>query len=204
MIVIIDYQVGNLVSISNMLKRAGGNSVISSNIDVIGNASKLILPGVGSFDYGMKKLRETCLIEILNQKVLVDKVPILGICLGMQLMTKHSEEGNEKGLGWIDASTVKFNFKEQHNDYKVPHMGWNDVNNIQNNGLFNELGQSRFYFVHSYFVKCNDSLNSMCTTNYGFEFVSGILKDNIMGVQFHPEKSHKYGMQLMTNFINLK
>ena len=204
MIIIIDYQVGNLVSISNMLKRAGSNSVISSNVDLIAKASKLILPGVGSFDYGMKKLKETGLIEILNQKALVDKIPVLGICLGMQLMTKHSEEGDKEGLGWIDANTVKFDFKEQHNDYKVPHMGWNEVNNIQNNGLFNELNESRFYFVHSYFVKCNDSKNIMCTTNYGFEFISGILKDNIMGVQFHPEKSHKYGMQLMTNFINLK
>lgn len=201
MITIIDYGLGNLGSIKNMLTKIGCDSIITSNIEKITKSSKLILPGVGSFDNGMNNLKKRKMIPILNDLVLNKKIPILGICLGMQLLAKNSQEGNLKGLGWIDADTIKFINKE----LKVPHMGWNNINIFQKNKLFEGLEKedTRFYFVHSYYVKCNNSNNILTTTNYGLNFTSSINKQNIYGVQFHPEKSHKFGMQLLENFVKI-
>lgn len=198
MIVVIDYGMGNLGSIANMIKKVGHKCIITSDLDVIKNATKLILPGVGSFDNGIRNLAEFGMIEVLNQKVLVEKIPILGICLGMQLMTKSSEEGTLAGLGWINAQTKKF----VSDSLKIPHMGWNIIKHEKESKLFNELNtEKRFYFVHSYCVSCNQKLDILTNTNYIQDFVSSFEKENIIGVQFHPEKSHKFGMNLIKNFV---
>lgn len=201
MLIIINYNMGNLGSILNMIKKIGYNAIITSNLDEISKASKLILPGVGAFDNGINNLKELGIFDLLNKKILEEKVPILGICLGMQLMTLSSEEGKEKGLGWLNAITKKFNF--QNKELKVPHMGWNTITLRKHSKLFNEMEnqENRFYFVHSYAVECFDKNDILTTTCYGYEFVSSFEKENIIGVQFHPEKSHKFGMQLLKNFI---
>lgn len=203
MIVVVDYGLGNIGSILNMIKKVGGKANCSSNIKEINDADKLILAGVGSFDTGIKNLNEKGLIPILSQRANKEKVPILGICLGMQLMTKNSQEGILPGLGWIDAVTKKFNF-EKNDNYKVPHMGWNTVNIRREGSIFIDMPiESRFYFVHSYYVSCNNQSDILSTTNYGIEFVSSYQKDNIIGTQFHPEKSHKFGLKLMKNFVEM-
>jgi len=198
MITIIDYGMGNLGSIANMVKKVGGQSFITSDLNEIKKATKLILPGVGSFDNGMSKLRELDLIDILNKKVLEDKVPIMGICLGMQLMTNFSEEGKLVGLGWIDAQSKKF----VSDKLKIPHMGWNIIYQKKVSKLFDELtSEKRFYFVHSYCVSCNKEEDILTKTSYVHDFVSSFERENIIGVQFHPEKSHKFGMALFKNFV---
>jgi len=202
MITIIDYGLGNVGSILNMLRKMNTKAVISSRIEDIEAAEKLILPGVGAFDNGISSLRERKLITILNKKVIEDKTPILGICLGMQLLTKSSEEGNLKGLGFINAKTIKFNFN--NNNLKVPNMGWNFINQEKESKLLLGLDRnSRFYFVHSYYVACEEKKDIIATTDYGLIFVSVFERKNIFGVQFHPEKSHKFGMQLLKNFSEL-
>lgn len=203
MIVIVDYGSGNIGSIRNMFKKVGiKDSLFSSTPEDILAANKLILPGVGSFDNGMKNLQEKGLIEILNKKVIEQKTPILGICLGMQLLTKSSEEGTEKGLGWIDAKTVKFQFKPEQK-LKIPHMGWNYVTVKKENSLIDVEGKKRFYFVHSYYVQCTDPKDVLAQANYHFDFTCMLQKDQIWGAQFHPEKSHKFGMKLFENFAKM-
>jgi glutamine amidotransferase len=198
MTVIIDYGLGNLGSIANMIKKIGHTSIITSDLEEIKNASKLILPGVGSFDNGMRNLAELGMIEVLNQKVLIEKTPVLGICLGMQLMTKSSEEGKLAGLGWIDAQTKKF----ISDTLKIPHMGWNILKHQKESKLFDELeSEKRYYFVHSYYVECLNKEDMLTLTTYTHDFVSSFERDNIIGAQFHPEKSHKFGMNLLTNFV---
>lgn len=199
MIVIIDYGMGNVKSIVNILHKVGGEAVISHDIDEIMNADKIILPGIGSFDMGIRNLTEQGLIPILNKKVVQEKTPFLGICLGMQLITKKSEEGKLDGLGWIDAETIKF---KSMNNLKVPHMGWNYIIIKKNSQLFKHMYDNpRFYFVHSYYVECKNKDDVLTTTEYGFDFTSAIEKENIYATQFHPEKSHKFGMKLMKNFV---
>lgn len=205
MITIIDYGMGNLGSIKNMFKYIGVEATIESNVDKIKNASKILLPGVGSFDAAMKKINETDLREVLNEKALKEQVPVLGICLGMQLLTNSSEEGSLDGLGWVDAETMSFKDRIDKK-YRIPHMGWNIVNKSNECLLtagFEEFDETRFYFVHSYFVKVKDEKNSILKTDYGVEFDSAIQKDNIFGAQFHPEKSHKFGMKLFENFARI-
>lgn len=203
MIIIVDYGMGNLGSVLNMFKKVGASAKISSDLDEISKAKKILLPGVGAFDTAMKRIKDTGMTEILNQKALVDKIPILGICLGMQLLTNKSEEGKLPGLGWIDGET--FNFKDRiDGSLKVPHMGWNIVDINKENAITNNYkGEVRFYFVHSYFVKVKNPINSMMTTSYGITFDSAIVRDNIFGAQFHPEKSHKFGMNLFNNFAKI-
>lgn len=199
-VVIVDYGMGNLGSISNMLKYIGVDSIITSDHNIIERADKIILPGVGHFDRAMYNIIELNLVEILRKKSLVDKVPFLGICLGMQLMCRHSEEGNKNGLGLINADVINFDLDRA---YKVPHMGWNLIEPVNENKILANLdSNSKFYFVHSYFVKTDDESNVLTYTNYGHKFVSGITNnENIFGVQFHPEKSHKYGVKLFKNFV---
>jgi glutamine amidotransferase len=202
MITIIDYKTGNLGSIQNILKRIGEDSVVTSDYDEIARATKLILPGVGAFDTGMRNLTSLNLIDILNKKVIEEKIPVLGICLGMQLLSKNSEEGSLPGLGWIDASTVRFKF-EDSTEYKIPHMGWNFIRQHKTGKLFDNMyPDSRFYFVHSYFFRANDPEDVLTSTTYEIEFTSAIERGNILGVQFHPEKSHKFGMKLLRNFVD--
>jgi glutamine amidotransferase len=203
MITIVDYKTGNLGSIQNILKRIGEESVVTSDIKEISRATKLILPGVGAFDTGMKNLYDLDLAGILNEKVLADKIPVLGICLGMQLLSLGSEEGTLSGLGWIDAEIIRFSFKNSIN-YKIPHMGWNFVHQQKESKLFEGMySDARFYFVHAYYLKNNDPVDILTTTGYETEFTSAVEKGNILGVQFHPEKSHKFGMKLLKNFIDL-
>jgi glutamine amidotransferase len=201
MIVIIDYGMGNLGSILNMLKKIGARAVISSEIQVIATADKLILPGVGAFDNGMRNLNERGFIEVLVRKVRTARTPILGICLGMQLFSKRSEEGSLEGLGWIDADTERFRFDGPIAGLKIPHMGWNTVQVVKESPLLNAMYEEpRFYFIHSYHVVCRNQTDVLTKTNYGIDFVSSVARENIIGVQFHPEKSHKFGMKLLQNF----
>lgn len=201
-IVVIDYGMGNLGSIANMLKYLGANATISSDKSIISRAHKLILPGVGHFDRAMQNINQLGLIDAISQKVLLEKTPIMGICLGMQLLCNSSEEGSDKGLCFVDANVVKFSFEKSQN-LKVPHMGWNKVELTKPASLITKgLSQdSRFYFVHSYYVACKDDKDILTKSTYGHSFVSSFEKENIVGVQFHPEKSHKYGITLFRNFI---
>jgi glutamine amidotransferase len=200
MVVIVDYGVGNLGSISNMLKRINIDAKISSNARDIQTSEKLILPGVGSFDYGMNCLRSRGLAEVMNDRVLKDGVPILGICLGMQLFAEKSEEGSVDGLGWIPGTVVKFNIDKSSN-LKVPHMGWADVLAVSPCRLFSDnVPTPRFYFVHSFHYSCANPVCIKGVAVHSYEFPAVIEMENIVGVQFHPEKSHKYGMSVLKNF----
>jgi glutamine amidotransferase len=204
MVIIVDYGIGNLGSIQNMLKRIGVESMISSDEKVIDSANRLIIPGIGAFDNGMKKLNEYGLIPILEKKAMKDKIPVLGICLGMQLMTELSEEGKSAGLGWVKGKTVKFKFDGDNKNLKIPHMGWNTIEIKKTSPLFEDLPEEkRFYFVHSYHVVTEAEPDSYCTTNYGYDFSSMFQYGNLFGVQFHPEKSHKYGMKLLKNYTEI-
>jgi glutamine amidotransferase len=204
MIVIVDYGMGNIGSIMNMIKKAGGTSLLTSEPDIIASAKKLILPGVGAFDNGMKNLSDQGLIPLLNKKVLEEKTPVLGICLGMQLMTRKSGEGSLEGLGWIDAETIRFEFPAEQANLRVPHMGWNNISIVKDHPLLAGMPDDpSFYFVHSYHVVCHHQEDILTSTSYGFEFTSALAHDNIMATQFHPEKSHKYGLQLIRNFVEL-
>jgi len=204
MLTIIDYGIGNLTSIQNMLKKAGyPNAIISNKTADIAAADKLILPGVGHFDYGMEQLRQSGFFETLNKRVLVDKVPILGICLGAQLLTECSEEGESSGLGWIKGRTVRFRPEKMNTTLKVPHMGWGEIEQSKQSSLLQGLPDfPRFYFVHSYHLQCTNEVDELASCRYGYSFTACIERDNIIGVQFHPEKSHKFGLQLLSNFIN--
>jgi glutamine amidotransferase len=202
MIGIIDYGMGNIGSLSNMVERLGGLSTIITGPGEFKNIDKLILPGVGSFDNGIKHLKDSKIWEPLNNKVLIEKTPILCICLGMQLITKGSTEGKLPGLGWIDGECFKFSFDDPA--LKVPHMGWNSVQYSKESVLKSFIPENpRFYFVHSFYVKCNQQSEILATTHYNLDFVSMIEKGNIFATQFHPEKSHKYGMGLIKSFIEL-
>jgi glutamine amidotransferase len=201
MIVVVDYGVGNLGSIVNMYKKVGAKAIASSDPVVIGNAEKLILPGIGAFDAGMQKLNERGLIPLLNELVLEKKIPVLGLCLGLQLMTRRSDEGQLSGLGWLDAETLRFRFEGASSNLKVPHMGWNTIEIRRPHPLFTDIDpEARFYFVHSYYVQSHDPKAVLAETDYGGHFHSIFAKDNIMGAQFHPEKSHKHGMRLLKGF----
>jgi glutamine amidotransferase len=202
MITIIDCGIGNLGSVINMFKRLGVVAEASSDAEIIGKAKKIILPGVGAFDTAMNKLESMGLTDVILKKASVEKIPFLGICLGMQLLTNGSEEGQRKGLGLINAKTLKFSFPNEEN-YKIPHMGWNAVNTLQSNPLIEEQ-PNKFYFIHSYYVKAESDKNVLGRTFYGQEFDSVITNgDNIFGTQFHPEKSHKFGMKLLQSFASL-
>jgi len=205
MIGIIDFDMGNLKSIANMIKKIGYDSCITRLPDEISAADKLILPGVGSFDQGIKKIRYYGLDNILHQEVIKQNKKILGICLGMQLMMSHSEEGSLKGLSWIEGDVKKFKFSSQQN-LKIPHMGWNTVDIQKENILLeqSERIEERFYFVHSYYVTCSCPENILATSFYGNKFVASFQRENIFGVQFHPEKSHRFGKKLLANFLGIK
>ena len=200
-IVIVDYKMGNINSVARKLTLLGIDYIISDNANEIINADKLILPGVGHFGKAMKQLEESNLIGVLNEAVIIRKKPILGICLGMQLMAKFSEEGNTVGLGWFDAKVVSFKVKDKLR-FKVPHTGWNNVLYTKDSAINNLLPLNpEFYFVHAYHFVPDNPSDVLHTTIYENEFVSAIQRENIVGVQYHPEKSHDAGIQLIKNFI---
>ncbi|HUR10516.1 MAG TPA: imidazole glycerol phosphate synthase subunit HisH [Flavitalea sp.] len=202
MITIVDYGVGNLASIKNILKKIGAESVISADESVIAAADKLILPGVGAFDTCAEKLQQSGLQDILNKKALHEKIPVLGVCVGMQLLTDGSEEGKLPGLGWIRGRIVRFRQEDMPAGYKIPHMGWTEVELNKPSGLFKDMYEEpRFYFVHSYYPVPQEEKNVLLYAQYGKRFAAGMEQENIMGVQFHPEKSHKFGMKLLHNFV---
>lgn len=201
MIAIIDYGIGNVSSISNMFKKIGVSAILTSDHNTISQADKIILPGVGSFDSGMTKLHESGLVEIIKEHTLINKKPLLGICLGMQMLGTGSEEGKETGLSFIPFTNKKFSFDEDVK-FKVPHMGWNIVSPLMKDDpfLYGLEGVQRYYFVHSYHAVCESPENVLLECDYGYIFTAAVKKDNIYGVQFHPEKSHNFGMALLENF----
>jgi glutamine amidotransferase len=204
MVTIVDYGVGNLASIANMARKAGTDCVISSDPAVVAAADKLILPGVGAFDRGMANLEERGLMAALNERAMERRVPTLGLCLGMQLMGRGSEEGTRAGLGWIAADSVRFIADTDAPALKVPHMGWNYIEPAAPAALIDALpAEPRFYFVHSYYLACDQPADVMCWTTYGARFASGIHHGNLWGTQFHPEKSHSFGLALLRNFLAL-
>ncbi len=201
MLVIVDYGVGNLSSIQNMIKKGGNQSIISGDVDIIANASKILLPGMGHFDNCMIKLKASGLLPAIEKKVFTEKIPLLGICVGLQMFMHSSEEGNEPGLGWIHGKTVRFDTTRMDtNNFRIPNMGWLDVETVKPSGLFAGLKESRFYFAHTYHVKLDNYSDELVKANYGYNFTAGIECGNIIGVQFHPEKSHRFGMLLLKNF----
>ena len=200
MVGIINYGLGNLGSIQNMLKVIGEKSIISNNISELDKCDRYILPGVGAFDTGMNQLNKSGLTEFITRKAVIEKKLIMGICLGMQLLGRKSEEGILHGLGLIPFDNVKFNFDDS--TLKIPHMGWDIVKFKQKNPLVNNLqGMQRYYFVNSYHALCDSEENVLMTCDYGYEFAAAVMKENIIGVQFHPEKSHDFGMALLDNFV---
>lgn len=203
MIVIVDYGMGNLGSIANMFRNIGAQVEVTDDPRRIELAERLILAGVGAFDAGMQHLHDTNLIPLLERKVLGQKTPFLGICLGMQLLTSQSEEGQRAGLGWINAETLRFRPEKIGTGHRVPHMGWNEIHVLKAHPILTDLGEeARFYFVHSYYVNCLDEEAVLATTLYGLSFHSVLGKGNILGTQFHPEKSHRYGRKILENFVH--
>ncbi len=203
MISVIDYGVCNLGSMLNMLRKVGAEAQLVSTAAELERAEKLVLPGVGAFDNGMGALRERRLAEALRKRVLQDKVPLLGVCLGMQMLGRRSEEGGMEGLGLVDADVRRIRLAPDSKK-KVPHMGWNLLTPRRDSLLLRELAaRSRFYFCHSYHLVCADPGDVLATADYGGEFVAVLQHDNVYGVQFHPEKSHRFGMALLHNFAEL-
>ncbi|MCT4665858.1 MAG: imidazole glycerol phosphate synthase subunit HisH [Flavobacteriales bacterium] len=205
-IVILDIGIGNMNSIRNMIKKIGYQAIISKEIEDIKTATRFILAGVGAFDKGISNLKNQDFFKELEYQVLENKKPILGICLGMQMLTNRSDEGSLPGLGWIDAEVLKFPSKEmQDKNLRIPHMGWNTFGEVEgSNPLFKDIQTDfRYYYVHSFYVHVKNRQNSLAKTKYGITFDSSIHKENVFGVQFHPEKSHKYGFQLLKNYCEL-
>ena len=204
MISIIDYGLGNLKALANIYKRLNIDVEFVKTVEQLKSAEKIILPGVGAFDHAMGQLNRSGMREKLDELVLIEKVPVIGICVGMQMLAKRSDEGKLEGLSWIDADIIKFDLNLINQKPKLPHMGWNDVNPIGNNPLFHNLDtNSIFYFLHSYYFSCNNPNDEIAKSDYGLDFTCAVNHNNIFGVQFHPEKSHQYGIQLLKNFANL-
>jgi imidazole glycerol-phosphate synthase subunit HisH len=203
MIAIIDYGMGNLGSIKKKLDKIGAKSIITDCPIIIGNSENLILPGVGHFTNAVNRLKEKGLWETLQHEVIDCEKPILGICLGMQLMAKFSEEGNTEGFGWFDAEVIRLQISDTVK-YKIPHTGWNHVKVVKDFELFNNVDLSTgFYFIHSYHMKCNNENDVLNVTEYEYPFVSAVKKKNIIGLQYHPEKSHETGERLLKNIFNI-
>lgn len=201
MITIIDYGVGNIKALSNVYQQLNIPVKIARKLEDLTEVTKLILPGVGAFDHAMKKLLQSGMREKLDELVLEKQIPIMGICVGLQMLASSSEEGNLPGLGWIEGEVKKFDVTKLIQSTRLPHMGWNNVNPVGNSKLFHDLtSDSRFYFLHSYYFHCITDANIIAETDYGGRFVCAVNQGNIYGVQFHPEKSHHYGVQLLKNF----
>ncbi len=200
MIGIVDYDAGNVASIANMIARVGGKAVITRDHDVLRKAAKIVLPGVGAFDTAITNLHSFGLHDLLNELVMVQRKPVLGICLGAQIIGKGSEEGRLPGFGWLDFELIRFRAPEGGR-LRVPHMGWNTLKLARDSSIFSDVPKPmRFYFVHSYYMAPKDAAITLATTRYGDEFTSVAGKGNVIAMQFHPEKSHRFGKALLANF----
>lgn len=201
MITIIDYGLGNIRAFTNVYERLNIKTKVARSAKDIQGAEKIILPGVGAFDHAMTQLNQSGMREELEKQVLIHKVPVVGICVGMQILGKTSDEGVLPGLGWINGFVKKFDPNKITYKTQLPHMGWNSIHPIKNHPLMSGLNtESRFYFLHSYYFACNNPEDIMSTTEYGITYASAVNKENIFGIQFHPEKSHSNGIQLLKNF----
>ena len=202
-VLVLDYRTGNFAAVKRSIEQAGGKALVSYRTSDIQSCDKLVLAGVGHFDSAMAAIRELQLENVISEMVIVKKKPVLGICLGMELMAQKSEEGNATGLGWIDADVVRFSISDQIK-YKVPQIGWNTLDPIRSTAFLRNIdSSSEFYFNHSFHLKVRDRSAALCETDYESTFVSAIEKDNIFGVQFHPEKSHDSGIRLLRNFVEI-
>lgn len=204
MIALIDYGVGNIRAFLNIYRKLDIPVKIAKHVDDLDEVTKLILPGVGAFDHAIQQLEQSGMRPKLDELVLEQKVPVVGICVGMQMLAKSSDEGRLSGLGWIDAAVRKFDESKISYTTHLPHMGWNDIEPVKENPILKGLETAaKFYFLHSYYFDCEDEQDVIARTEYGIEFSCAINRENIYGVQFHPEKSHQYGIQLLNNFANL-
>ena len=204
MITIIDYGLGNIRAFVNVYERLNIKTKVAHCANDLKDASKIILPGVGAFDHAMTQLNQSGMREEIEKQVLCNKVPVVGICVGMQMLAKSSDEGKLPGLGWIDGVVKIFDTSKINYKTRLPHMGWNSIKPINNQPLlFGFNDDSRFYFLHSYYFVCNNSDDVISTTDYGITYASAVNKDNIFGIQFHPEKSHSNGIRLLENFSKL-
>lgn len=204
MITIIDYGIGNINAFVNVYRRLDIPVRIAKKYSDLEGVEKLILPGVGHFDHAMKTLNCSGMREKIDELVIEQKVPVIGICVGMQMMASYSEEGCSEGLGWIKATVKKFDESKINQVTRLPHMGWNDVMPITQNHLFNRLEKNAiFYFLHSYYFECENSEDIVAVSDYGIEFSCAVNYQNVYGIQFHPEKSHSYGEILLDNFAKL-
>jgi imidazole glycerol-phosphate synthase subunit HisH len=204
MITIIDYGLGNIRAFVNVYERLNIKISVARVPNDLKEATKIILPGVGSFDHAINLLNRSGMRDELETQVLINKVPVIGICVGMQILAKSSDEGSLPGLGWINGDVKIFDGSIIPYKTKLPHMGWNTINPLNENSLLDGFSmKSRFYFLHSYYFVCNDTIDIIATTDYGIKFTSAVNKGNIYGVQFHPEKSHQNGIQLLNNFAKL-
>lgn len=202
MFLVLDYGVGNLISIRNMLKKAGQEAIVSGNKEDLKSATKLLLPGMGHFDNCMKRLNDSGLRDLVEKKAMIEKIPVLGICVGLQMFMEGSEEGEEPGLGWVKGDTKRFDISLMNEKEKIPNMGWLDIKIEKRSPILENLEDSRFYFAHSYHVNPSEKNNVLISAHYGYDFTAAVEQDNLVGVQFHPEKSHRFGMQLLKNFAS--
>jgi len=204
MIAIVNYGLGNIRAFSNIYETLNIPVMLANHANDLEKATKIILPGVGAFDHAMQLLNQSGMREKLEEKVLGEKVPVIGICVGMQMLTESSDEGREVGLGWIKGKVKKFDITKIPYHTRLPHMGWNDVKPTRGSNLFLGLeNDARFYFLHSFYFECKEDEDILATADYGGQFSCAVNKNNVYGVQFHPEKSHKFGTQLLKNFANL-
>ncbi len=204
MIAIVDYGIGNVMAFLNVYKRLNIPATVARTTSDLQAASKIILPGVGSFDHAMDRFQQSGMRETVEELVMAQKVPVLGVCVGMQMLARESDEGRVPGLGWLAAHVRSFRTHQASAALPIPHMGWNDILPAPGTRLFQGLDANpRFYFLHSFFFECDDRGDRIASTTYGFEFSSAVQRENVYGVQFHPEKSHHYGAQLLKNFSEL-
>ena len=204
MIAVIDYGLGNIAAFLNVFKRLNLEASVARSAEDIFQATRFILPGVGSFDRAMQRLRESGMCEALTERVVGDEAPVLGVCVGMQMLARSSEEGEEAGLGWIDGSVKGLESLQHTAKLPLPHMGWNDVEPAGENGLFSEFEPgAKFYFLHSYYLECDRPKDTAAIAIYGTQFSCAVSRRNVHGVQFHPEKSHHFGSRLLENFAGL-
>lgn len=204
MISIVDYGLGNVKAFANVYKKLSIPFSIVRSVVELEKATKVILPGVGAFDYAMQKLERSGMRTVLDELVLKRHAPVLGVCVGMQMLASASEEGKLPGLGWLQGEVKRFDFSRLKPPVSIPHMGWNNARKTKVNGLFQGLGpEARFYFLHSYYFHSHKTEDVVAVTDYGVEFVCAVNSGNVYGVQFHPEKSHQWGVRLLENFAKL-